>query len=144
MSPKDKRSINGAGILLWKASNAWQRHVREHLKSTGITHVQFLLLDAVQQLEADGKQPSQTLLAKTAGTDVMMTSKVVRTLEDAKLVARKENRNDGRAVVLQVTAAGRKKLGTAGAAVRKAEETFFGKLSKPHKFMVNLEALGGE
>lgn len=139
---KSKRSVNGAGFLLWKAGNAWQRHVRDHLKPSGITHVQFLLLDAVKQLEAEGKQPSQTLLAKTAGTDVMMTSKVIRTLEDAKLIARKENRNDGRAVILQITVTGKKKLTSATTAIKKAESTFFAKLAgKPHKFVSNLETL---
>lgn len=139
---KEKRSIDGAGFLLWKAANAWQRHVREHLKPTGITHVQFLLLDAVKQLEAKGQQPSQILLARTAGTDVMMTSKVIRTLEKQKLVARKENQKDGRAVVLQITASGKKKLERATLAIRKSEAAFFSKMiSKPHKFMANLEAL---
>ncbi len=140
---KTKRSFSGAGFLLWKAGNAWQRHVRDHLKTTGITHVQFLLLDAVKQLEASGKQPSQTLLARTAGTDVMMTSKVIRTLEEAKLIARKENRNDGRAVILQITITGKKKLTSASTAIKKAEATFFAKLAgKPHKFVANLESLG--
>lgn len=139
---KQKRTVDGAGFLLWKASNAWQRHMREQLKSTGITHVQFLLLDAVNQLESSGNQPSQILLARTAGTDVMMTSKVIRTLEEAKLVARKENRKDGRAVLLQITPAGKRKLASASTALKKSEETFFAKLvSKPHKFVANLSAL---
>ncbi len=139
---KSKRSVESAGFLLWKAGNAWQRHVRDHLKSSGITHVQFLLLDAMKQLEATGQQPSQTLLAKTAGTDVMMTSKVIRTLEEAKLVARKENRLDGRAVVLQITANGKKTHATASTAIKKAEKTFFAKLiGKPHKFVANLIAI---
>lgn len=139
---KQKHSVDGAGFLLWKAGNAWQRHVREQLKSTGITHVQFLLLDAVKQLETGGKQPSQTLLARTAGTDVMMTSKVIRTLEEAKLIARKNNANDGRAVILQITTAGKSKLTKAAAAIKKSEDAFFAKLvSKPHKFVANLSAL---
>lgn len=139
---KQKRTVDGAGFLLWKAANAWQRHVREQLKPTGITHVQFLLLDAVHQLESKGQQPSQILVARTAGTDVMMTSKVVRTLEKQKLVARKENHKDGRAVILQITAPGKKTLLRASAAIRKSEETFFAKMvSKPHKFIMNLESL---
>jgi DNA-binding MarR family transcriptional regulator len=138
---KAKRSIDGAGFLLWKAANAWQRHVREHLKPTGITHVQFLLLDAMKELEAKGQQPSQILLARTAGTDVMMTSKVIRTLEKQKLVARKENQKDGRAVILQMTATGKKKLERSALALRKSEGAFFAKVSKPHKFMAQLEAL---
>lgn len=139
---KNKRTVEGAGILLWKAGNAWQRHVRGQLKSFGITYVQYLLLHAVKQLEDESKQPSQTLVAKTAGVDMMMTSKVLRTLEDAKLVARKSDRNDARALVLQCTPTGKKKLTGATAALKKSEVEFFGKLSgKPHKFVENLETL---
>lgn len=138
---KNKRSVDGAGILLWKAGNAWQRHVRGQLKSFGITYVQFLLLHAVKELEDQSKQPSQTLVAKTAGVDMMMTSKVLRTLEDAKLVARRSDRNDGRALVLQCTATGKKKLVGAVAAMRKSEAAFFGKLDKPGKFAQSLETL---
>lgn len=139
---KQKRAAEGAGFLLWKAGNAWQRHVREHLKSTGITHVQFLLLDAMLQLENSGKKPSQILLSRTAGTDVMMTSKVIRTMEKQKLLARKSDHNDGRAMILQITTLGKSKAQKARTAIRKSEAAFFAKLvSKPHKFIANLEAL---
>lgn len=137
-----KRTTEGAGFLLWKAGNAWQRHVREHLKSTGITHVQFLLLDAMLELETAGRKPSQILLSRTAGTDVMMTSKVIRTMEKQKLLARKSDQNDGRAMILQITTLGKSKVQKARAAIKKSEATFFSKLvSKPHKFVANLEAL---
>ncbi len=141
-SKKPKRVIDGAGFLLWKAGNAWQRHVREHLKPAGITHVQFLLLDAIQQLEATGKKPSQILLSRTAGTDVMMTSKVIRAMEQQKLVARKNDQRDGRAVILQITTLGKQKVGKAKVAIKKSEDAFFARLRmKPHKFIANLEAL---
>ncbi len=142
---KVKRSITGAGVLLWKASNAWQRHVRDGLRSTGITHVQFLLLQAVQQLETSGKTPTQIMLARAAGTDVMMTSKVIRTLEKEKLVARKSSKSDARSVTLQITILGKKKVAKAAAAIQKSETAFFSKLvAKPHKFVMNLEALASE
>lgn len=141
-SKNTKHTVNGAGFLLWKAGNAWQRHVREHLKPAGITHVQFLLLEAMQQLEATGKKPSQILLSRTAGTDVMMTSKVIRAMEQQKLVARKSDQRDGRAVVLQITALGKQKVGKAKLAIKKSEVAFFARLrTKPHKFVANLEAL---
>jgi DNA-binding MarR family transcriptional regulator len=144
-SKSKKHNVHGAGLLLWKAANAWQRHVRDQLKPLGITHVQFLLLEATQQLEAGGKQPSQILLARTAGTDVMMTSKVIRLLEKEKLVARKSNRKDARSVTLQLTAEGKKKLVKATTAMQRAEISFFSKLkSKPHKFVANLEGLSEE
>lgn len=142
---KEKHSIHGAGFLLWKASNAWQRAVREHLKPIGVTQVQYLLLDAIHQHEVNGKQPSQIALSRSAGIDVMMTSKVIRTLEEQKLVGRKGSRTDARSVVLQLTAEGKKKLTRAAAAMQKSEEVFFAKLvAKPHKFVLNLAALAEE
>lgn len=139
---KEKRSVQGAGFLLWKASNAWQRVVREHLKSVGITQVQYLLLEAIHLHESKGTQPTQIALSRTAGTDVMMTSKVIRTLETQKLVARKGSRTDARSMVLTLTAEGKKKLARATTAMHKSEEIFFAKLvAKPHKFVMNLAAL---
>lgn len=139
---KDKHTVVGTGVLLWKASNAWQRHVREQLKSIEITQVQFLLLDAIQQHEATGKQLTQISLSRSAGTDVMMTSKVIRAMEVQKLVVRKSSKKDARIVVLQITAEGKKKLSRAAVAMEKAESAFFSKLiSKPHKFLANLAAL---
>jgi len=141
-SKKEKHSVRGAGILLWKASNAWQRHAREALKSIGITQVQLLLLETIHQCELDGKTPSQSTLSKVAGTDVMMTSKVIRTLVQQKLVARKGSKTDARSVVLQLTTEGKKKITRSSLAMQKAESDFFSHLvAKPHKFMMNLDAL---
>jgi hypothetical protein len=139
---KEKHSVRGAGIVLWKASNAWQRHVREELKSIGITQVQLLLLETIRQCELDGKTPSQSTLSKVAGTDVMMTSKVIRTLMKQKLVARKVSKTDARSVVLQLTTEGKKTITRSSVVMQKAESDFFSNLvAKPHKFMMNLEAL---
>ena len=141
-SRKQKSASQGAGFLLWKAGNAWQRVVRENLRASGLTHVQFLLLDAIIEMEASGIRPSQVALSRVAGTDVMMTSKVIRTLEKDKLVARKSNRTDGRAVVLQITTTGKRKALTARAAIRKADQDFFSRLvHKPARFYANLVVL---
>lgn len=139
---KDKKSVAGAGVLLWHASNAWQRFLRNKLKSIELTYVQFILLAEMHRLLESKQAPTQIALARAAGTDVMMTSKVIRTLVKAKLVARKSKSGDGRAFTLQLTAEGRKKIGVAAAVFSAAESEFFSHLvSKPHKFLLNLKAL---
>lgn len=142
---KDKKSVAGAGVLLWQTSNAWQRFLRNRLKSIDLTYVQFLLLQEIKRLQDIKVSPTQIVLARTAGTDVMMTSKVIRSLVKDKLVARKSKSGDSRAFTLQLTAEGRKKAGIAGAVYAAAESEFFSRLvSKPHKFILNLQALNNE
>jgi DNA-binding MarR family transcriptional regulator len=55
------------------------------LKEHDLTHVQFVLLANVWWL---GDGPTQRRLAEHAGTDPMMTSQVLRTLEGKGLVTR--------------------------------------------------------
>ncbi|GAB4150015.1 MAG: MarR family transcriptional regulator [Bacteroidia bacterium] len=137
-----KPAVNSHGFLLWQAGNAWQRHVRKALSPTGMTNVQFILLDALNNLEANAEATSQARLAKVAQTDVMMTSKVLRTMEEKKWVIRKAHKSDGRSVALMLTPEGKKVLSKSRAAIEKADKEFFKNLvSKPGKFAMNLIAL---
>jgi DNA-binding MarR family transcriptional regulator len=142
---KDKKSASGAGVLLWQTSNAWQRFLRNKLKSIDLTYVQFLLLQETKRLQDIKVAPTQIVLSRAAGTDVMMTSKVIRTLVKEKLVVRKSKSGDGRAFTLQLTTEGKKKTGVATAVYAAAESEFFSRLvSKPHKFILNLKSLSSE
>jgi hypothetical protein len=55
----------------------------------GLTHVQLALLATTWWLNSRGEHPNQLTLARRAGTDVKMTSQVLRTLE-AKCLIRRE------------------------------------------------------
>jgi DNA-binding MarR family transcriptional regulator len=46
-----------------------------------LTHVQFVLLACTWWLNRQGERPTQVRLASQAGTDIKMTSQVVRSLE---------------------------------------------------------------
>lgn len=113
------------GFLLWHATLRWQRGIAAALGPLGLTHVQFVLLACAWWLNEQGEQPNQQALARQAGTDVKMTSQVVRTLEQKGLLAREVDPSDTRAKRLRVTAAGAELAPRAIAAVEGVDEEFF-------------------
>jgi len=117
------------GFLLWHVTLRWQRDMAAALTPLGLTHVQFVLLATVWWLNSHGEQPNQLAAAHHAGTDVKMTSQVLRTLETKDLLARDIDPADTRARRLRVTDAGAALAVTAIAAVDGADAAFFGATS---------------
>jgi MarR family protein len=76
------------GFLLWRATLRWQRLIAAALSTMDLTHVQFVLLACAWWLNQHGEEPNQLAVARQAGTDVKMTSQVLRTLEDKGLIER--------------------------------------------------------
>lgn len=113
------------GFLLWHATLRWQRGITAALGPLDLTHVQFVLLACTWWLNGQGEHPNQQTLAKQAGTDVKMTSQVVRTLEQKGLVAREVDPADTRAKRLRVTEAGAELAPQAIAAVEQVDTEFF-------------------
>ena len=113
------------GFLLWKVSNAWQRRQRAALQPFGLTHSQFVLLAAATWFGAT-ETLTQTRLAQLSGVDPMTTSQLIRTLEGAGLVQRRDHPNDPRAKAIVVTEAGRTKARRALIAVEDTDAAFFG------------------
>ena len=97
---------HSAGLLLWQVTNRWQAAQRAALRPYGLTHVQFVLLASLTWLAADGPV-TQKHLADHAATDPMMTSQVLRALEERGLLQRMPHPADGRARALAVTTSGR-------------------------------------
>ncbi len=120
----------GTGFLLWRATNLWQRAMRQALEPLGLTHVQFMLLAGMAELRQNISAPSQAQLAAQCRTDVMMTSQVVRALETAGLLQRKDHPTDRRARYLLLTPLGEAKLAQAYPAVEQVDSAFFGVLGK--------------
>lgn len=114
------------GFVLWHATLHWQRAVAEALRPLELTHVQFVLLAGTVWLEAHGDgPPSQRELADHSGTDAMMTSQVVRTLETRGLLARESDASDARIRRLRATAAGRRLARRAVAVVEDLDAELF-------------------
>ena len=121
------------GFLLWHAANLWQRSVRSNLDPLGITHVQYLLMLGLQELSAqqeEGQMINQSALATHTKTDKMMTSKVVRSLEEKYLVERLPVKSDSRAFAISLTRRGNDLLEKAKPLVTAAEDAVFDSLGK--------------
>jgi DNA-binding MarR family transcriptional regulator len=116
------------GFLLWHATLRWQRCIAQALGPLDLTHVQFVLLACTWWLNEQGERPTQIALAAQAGTDVKMTSQVVRSLERKGLVKREVDALDTRARRLQVTKRGRELAPRAIAIVEQVDADFFADL----------------
>jgi len=103
----------------------WQRAIDAALAPLGLTHVQFVLLACTWWLNTHGEHPNQLALARQAGTEVKMTSQVLRTLESKGLVEREVDPADTRARRLRVTTLGTDLAPRAIAAVEQADADFF-------------------
>lgn len=115
------------GLSLWQVTNRWQAAVRAALRPVGLTHVQFVLLASLTWLDADGPV-TQKQLADHAACDAMMTSQVLRALEERGLVTRAPHPTDRRARALVVTDEGRELANRAVVVVEAADREFFGPL----------------
>lgn len=114
------------GFLLWHVTLGWQRAIAAALAPFELTHVQFVLLACTWWLEERGQTPNQLALARQAGTDVKMTSQVVRKLEARALLARTVDAADTRARRLRPTPQGADLARRAIAAVENVDDRFFG------------------
>jgi len=119
------------GFLLWHVTLRWQREVAAALAPMDLTHVQFVLLACTWWLNRDGTQPSQVAVARQAGTDVKMTSQVLRTLENKQLVTRTVDPADARARLLAATEQGSRLAEQAIAVVEDVDAAFFAGAAAP-------------
>jgi len=113
------------GFLLWRVTLRWQRAIAATLTPYRITHVQFVLLASAWWLGEQGEHPNQLAIATHAGTDVKMTSEVLRSLERKGLIERETDPIDTRAKLVTVTAAGRELAPELIAAVEATDLGFF-------------------
>ena len=113
------------GFLLWHATLRWQRGIAQALAPLDLTHVQFVLLACTWWLNEQGERPSQIALAGQAGTDIKMTSQVLRSLERKGLVEREVDTADTRARRLRVTRRGARLAPRAIAVVEQLDSHFF-------------------
>lgn len=141
LDTKHARAEESPGLLLWQVTNRWQAAQRATLKPLGLTHVQFVLLASLTWLESDGPV-TQRQLAEHAVTDPMMTSQVLRTLEERGLVERREHPADRRARALVVTEEGAALANRAVREVEACDAAFFAPLGgAASRFATDLRAL---
>ena len=121
------------GFSLWQVSSMWQRQINAGLKPFDLTHAQFVLLASLTWLASDDKPLTQVDLASHAKMDVMMTSNVLRTLEEKGLILRKPHPTDTRAKSLAVTSKGRALAQQTVSVVETIDREFFSALGADAK-----------
>ncbi|GAA3304318.1 winged helix-turn-helix transcriptional regulator [Dactylosporangium vinaceum] len=129
------------GFLLWHVTLRWQRDIAAVLAPLDLTHVQFVLLTTTWWLNSHGEDPNQLAVATQAGTDVKMTSQVLRKLEAKSLIRREVDQADTRARRLRVTERGAALAQAAVAAVEAADAAFFGPVRDPAALLAALRSL---
>ena len=116
------------GFILWQVSTHWRRQVEAGLATLGLTHAQFVILASVGWLTRHGNQVTQVELARHCGTDVTMTSQILRTLERNGYIERKHRDGDIRSKLPYVTEKGSKTIEQAIPLVETIDSEFFAKL----------------
>jgi DNA-binding MarR family transcriptional regulator len=107
---------------------AWRRRGPAPLD---LTHVQFVLLACTWWLNEQGERPNQIALAVQAGTDIKMTSQVLRSLERKGLIEREVDTADTRARRVRVTKGGARLAPRAIAVVEQVDSEFFADVPGP-------------
>jgi DNA-binding MarR family transcriptional regulator len=129
MSPATPLHPNESpGFLLWHATLRWQRGIAQALAPLDLTHVQFVLLACTWWLNEQGAHPNQVAVAAQAGTDIKMTSQVLRSLERKGLIEREIDSIDTRARRVRVTNQGARLAPRAIAIVEAVDARFFADL----------------
>ena len=95
------------GSLVWRLSMAWRVEVDRAVVELGLTHAKYALLASLYGLDRAGDHPTQRELADHTGLEPLYVSKLARALEAAGLISRTPDRDDARAVRLELTAEGR-------------------------------------
>ncbi len=116
---------NNIGYLLYHLTIELQRAVKQKFDPIGITHTQFIILATIYRLSSENKPINQIEIAKQSGTDKMMVSKLLRTLEDKQLIGRKEDAADTRAKNVTISPKGVEVFQNAFAIIKKVESDFF-------------------
>lgn len=115
---------DSTGVLLWRATNRWQRDVRAALADHDLTQAQFLLLSALQAFDSGKPGPTQARLAASCGIDVAVASQGLRQLQRDGLVRRRTGA-DARARTLQLSDAGRARIEHAIPDIAAVDDAFF-------------------
>ncbi len=115
----------GFGYSFWQVTLLWQRQVARALQAYELTHVQFILLAGIKHLTRLYDDVTQVQLAGYVNTDVMMTSKVLSTLEQKRLIVRMPHLTDTRAKTVKLLKAGDDMVGQTMPIVAEADRHFF-------------------
>lgn len=126
---KDNSEVS-IGLSFVKVYNLWHKQIKDQLNSIELTHPQFIVLASLGYISQKKDEVNQVDISKKSNIDVMTVSTIVRNLEKAELVNRKNSTKDTRAKSIALTEFGQKKLAEALPLVEKVDHDFFASLGK--------------
>ena len=113
------------GFLLWKVSTQWRRQIEAACATVGLTHPQLVVLAGLGWMTRNDDDVSQVELARHCGTDVTMTSQVLRLLERKGYVKRRQRKDDARSKFPYLTERGMALVEQAIPLVHAVDKKFF-------------------
>ena len=122
----DEGPLASPGFWLHHAALTWRAELDGRLRPLGLTPTQFMLLGSAGWLDQQSVAPTQQEVAEHAGADRMMTSKILRDLDERGLLTRRADPGDGRVLRVQLTPEGRELTRAAIAVAADLDKTFFG------------------
>lgn len=112
-------------VLLWSASQLWQRQRKASLRAIDLTLAQYITLACLLWLSKRHETVTQVMLAERSKLDIMHTSRLVRALEKKGLLTRAPSAEDSRAKQLHITAKGETVALQGSDIVNKTTNQFF-------------------
>ena len=105
---KDEARALNAYVKLMRASESMTARIHRHLISAGITVTQFGVLESLYSLGPLNQREIARKILKSSGNITL----VIDNLEKRGLVKRERSKEDRRSYAVDLTAAGRKTIGT--------------------------------
>ena len=127
------------GFLLWKVTSQWRWLVETELAKIGITYQQFILLANLIRTTKNNAGITQIKLAQHCGTDITMTSQVLRSLERKGYVKRHQSKDDARSKFSRVTKSGTALIEQAIPLVEAIDKQFFNALETDIKKYIEMQ-----
>lgn len=126
------------GFLLWQISTVWRRQIETALATLGMTHPQFVLLASIGWLTRNDTDVTQVELARHCGTDITMTSQILRALERKGYIERHQRVGNERSKFPRMTKNGAQLIEQAIPLVESVDHKFFEKLGSDTKKFVKI------
>ena len=120
---------NRIGLLVWQTSNVWQSNLRKLLRDYNISLNEYLILEAIFNLDKTNKNISQIAITKNTSIVTSVVSSKLTFLEDKKFIKRLYSGNN-RSKKITLTKNGYDLVENLIKNVERVEKHFFEKLNQ--------------
>ena len=110
--------------LLWQLYHGWMRRLNGALAGVAMTHLQFIVLGLTAFFTQENPRP-QARIAEYCAMDPMLLSKIMRTLEQKRLIVRRPDPLDTRIKLVSLAPAGDALLARSIPLFAQAYDEFF-------------------